>query len=109
IRINLLALPIGVMSGLFFMGGDIISCLFISLILMYSLKFICISLPVKLVVILFGVLYTNTGGMVSLGPPDMVPLLAQLFNDKSEANNTTADRYMINLVLRIQSPFNSTK
>lgn len=74
---NLLALPIGTILGAVFIGGEMISCLLMSLILIYSLKSICISLPLKLVLILAGELPVMYGAIVSFAPPVIPPLFAQ--------------------------------
>jgi hypothetical protein len=52
---------------------------------------IFISFPLKLVLKFVGKLPTIFGAIVSLGPPDMVPLFAQLAKNEAITKSNTKD------------------
>src|SRR3970040_2287682 len=95
--INLLT-EVGVINGSYFIGGEIINCLFRSFSLMYSSKVNLISFPLKSVLKFFGKLTFKTGAKVSFKPPVILPLLAQLI-----IVNTSRNRIYLKLFFNIMN------
>ncbi len=89
IEIYLLGVPKGLIIGWYFNGGDIISCFCKSFNLIYSSKYILISLELKLVVNCNGFALTNIGASSSFGPPSGLPLRAQSINTTIKKTRTT--------------------
>ncbi len=67
---------VGKIDGSYFIGGEIINCLFRFFNLIFSSNTNLISFPLKFLLKFFGKLTFITGAMVSFEPPVMEPLLA---------------------------------
>ena len=67
---------IGETSGLYFIGGETISCLFRFFNFTYSSNVKFISFPLKFTLKFLGKLAFKTGAIVSFKPPEIDPRLA---------------------------------